>query len=349
MNRRSFVHRATVTAAGFGILRELEACAPPQPAAPLPPPPPEILPGTFTELRDRYFVYHLEKNPVTSTYLGGDGYSPILANANTRLRDYTPASINDELKLYRSLRASIAQIPAETLSNARDRADQQFMTAQLDFLIHQMGDLKYYQRAVDTYVAEPFRGVDWQIQQMSELEGGLLGTEADWQQVVTRTMSIPVYLEMAKQNLLAGKTVGRIPDKRMVQRDGINGSRANAEYFRDTLPKTAQRFIGTRPFAATMQAQILGAGTAASNAWGQFAVFLAATYDVNEAADRYAAGEQEYEWRVHNVLRDPRSVPQLYEYGAAQVALYTGKIVEVAREFSANAKMGLAFGSDADN
>ena len=78
MNRRSFVHRATVTAAGFGILRELQACAPPTPAAPLPPPPPEILPGTFAELRERYFVYHLEKNPVTSTYLGGDGYSPVL-------------------------------------------------------------------------------------------------------------------------------------------------------------------------------------------------------------------------------------------------------------------------------
>ncbi|MEO8575509.1 MAG: DUF885 domain-containing protein [Gemmatimonadales bacterium] len=349
MNRRSFVHRATVTAAGFGILRELQACAPLQPAAPVPPPAPEILPGTFAELRDRYFVYHLDKNPVTSTYLGGDGYSPVLADANTRLRNYTPESINDELKLYRSLRASIAQIPPDTLTNARDRADQQFMTSQLDFLIHQMGDLKYYQRAVDTYVAEPFRGIDWQIQQMPELEGGLLGNEADWQQVVTRSMAIPVYLEFAKQNLLAGKTAGRIPDKRMVQRDGINGSRANAEYFRDTLPKTAQRFIGTRPFAATMQAQILGAGIAAANAWEQFAVFLGRTYDVNEAADRYAAGEQEYEWRVHNVLRDPRSVPQLYEYGAAQVALYTGKIVGVAREFSANAKMGLPFGSDADN
>lgn len=349
MNRRSFVHRATVTAAGFGILRELEACAPPQPAAPVPPPPPEILPGTFAELRDRYFVYHLDKNPVTSTYLGGDGYSPVLADANTRLRDYAQPSINDELKLYRSLRASIAQMTPESLASARDRADQQFMTAQLDFLIHQMGDLRYQQRAIDTYVAEPFRGVDWQIQQMPELDGGLLGSESDWQQVVTRSMAIPVYLETAKQNLLAGRKAGNLPDKRMVQRDGINGSRANEEYFRETLPKTAQRFIGNRPFAATMQAQIFGAGTAAANAWGQFAVFLAATYDVNEPADRFAAGEQEYQWRLRNVLRETRSISEMYEYGAAQVALYTGKIVEVAREFSANGKMNLPFGSDGEN
>ena len=348
MNRRSFVQRATVTAAGFGILRELQACAPPAPAAPLPPPPPEILPGTFAELRDRYFVYHLEKNPVTSTYLGGDGYSPALAESNIRLRNYAQAAIDDELKLYRSLRASIAQLAPESITSARDRADQQLMTAQLDFLIHQMGDLKYYQRAIDTYVAEPFRGIDWQIQQMPELGGGLLGNESDWQQVVSRSMAIPVYLEVAKQNLLAGRKAGILPDKRMVQRDGIDGSRANSEYFRNTLPQTAQRFIGSRPFAATMHAQVFGAGTAAANAWDQFAIFLASTYDVNEPADRFAAGEEEYQWRVRNALRDSRSIPELYDFGAAQVALYTGKIVDVAREFSATAKLNLPFASDAD-
>ena len=349
MNRRSFVHRTAFTAAGFGILRELQACAPPPAAAPAPPPAPTILPGTFAELRDRYFVYHLDKNPVTSTYLGGDGYSPTLADSNTRLRDYSQAAVSAELVFYKSLRASIGQMAPVSLSGARERADLQLMTAQLDFLIHQIGDLHYHQRAIDTYVAEPFRGVDWQIQQMPELAGGLLGNESDWQQVVTRSMSIPLYLEVAKTNLLAGKKVMNLPDRRMVQRDGINGSRANSEYFRVTLPKTAQQFLGSRPFAATMQAQIFGAGTAAANAWDQFAVFLGATYDVNETVDRFAAGEPEYEWRVHNVLRDPRSAAQLYEYGASQVAFYTGKIVEVAREFSNNGKLNLPFGSAADN
>ena len=336
-----------MTAAGFGILRELQACAPAV-QAPLPVPLPEILPGTFTELRDRYFVYHLARNPVTSTYLGGDGYSPLLADSNTRLRDYSQAALDGELKFYKSLRASIEHITAETLTSPRDRADRQFMMAQLDFLIHQIGDLHYYQRAIDTYVAEPFRGVDWQIQQMPDMSGGLLGNEADWLYVATRALAVPVYLEVAKQNLLAGKKAGNIPDKRMVQRDGINGSRANSEYFRTTLPKTAQQFIGSRPFAAAMQAQILAAGTAAANAYDQFAIFLASTYDVNEPVDRYAAGEREYEWRVHNVLRDPRSAAELYAYGESQAALYTGKIVDVAREFAKTARLNLPFGTDAE-
>jgi uncharacterized protein (DUF885 family) len=345
VNRRTFVQRSAATAAGFGILRNVQGCATPPPPAP---PAPAIIPGTFAELRDRFFVYHLERNPVTATYLGGEGYNQSLADSNNRLRDYRPASLAEESVLHRSLFASVQQLAPEALT-PRELADRSLMMAQLMFLIHQHDDLKYYQRAIDTYVAEPFRGVDWQIQQMRDAGNGQLGDEAEWQQVVTRTLSIPAYLETAKANLLAGKLAGNLSDKRMVQRDGIEGSRANALYFRTTLGRTAQPFLGARPFAATMIAQILGAGMAAATAYEAFADFLAQTFDANEAVDRYAAGEKEYEWRVHNILRDARSAAELYEYGAAQVALYTTRLVEVAREFSSNAKLNLPFGTPADN
>ena len=345
MNRRTFVRRSAVTAAGFGILRNIQGCAPPPPA---PPPQPEILPGTFAELRDRYFVYNLEKNPVTATYLGGDGYNAALADSNSKLRDYRPAALAAEVVLYKSLYASVQAMPPESLT-PREQSDRRLMLAQLTFLIHQHDDLRYHERAIDTYVAEPFRGVDWQIQQMKDTGSGTLGEEAEWQQVITRTMAIPAYLEVAKANLLAGKQAGRIPDRRMVQRDGIDGSRANAEWFRATLPRTAQPLLGSRPFAHTMQNLVVGAGITAANAWEQFAEFLAQTFDVNESVDRYAAGEAEYDWRVKNVLQDPRTTLELYEYGAAQVALYTDRLVQVAREFSDNGKLGYPFGSTADN
>jgi len=344
MNRRSFVQRASITAAGFGILRNIEACA----TAPVAPPPTTPLPATeFPGLRDRYFVFHLQRNPVTSTYLGGDGYSPELADTNARFRDFRPASLDAEVKFYRDIRATIARIPPASLSPT-DLIDYRLMIAQLDFLIRQQAVLRYYQRSLDTYVAEPFRGVDWQIQQMPELAGGLLGNETDWQLVVTRTLTIPAYLEVAKTNLLAGKKASIIPDRRMVQRDGITGSTANADYFRNTLPKNAQQYLGTRDFARRMLAELTGAGIAAANAWEAFAAWIPQTYDVNETVDRYAIGESEYEWRVHNILNDPRSAAELYEYGAAQVALYTAKMVDVAREFSADAKMGLSFNTDAE-
>jgi uncharacterized protein (DUF885 family) len=343
MNRRSFVRNASITAAGFGILRNIEACATAPPPAPITPLPASDFPG----LRDRYFVFHLQRNPVTSTYLGGDGYSPELADTNARLRDFRPASLDAEVTFYRDIRASLSRIPPASLSPT-DLIDYQLMNAQLGFLIHQQAELRYYQRSLDTYVQEPFRGVDWQIQQMPELAGGLLGNEADWQLVVTRTLTIPAYLETAKANLLTGKSAGIIPDRRMVERDGIAGSTANADYFRNTLPKSAQQYLGTRDFAGRMLAQVTGAGMAAATAWEAFAAWIPQTYDVNETVDRFASGEAEYEWRVHNILNDSRTAAELYEYGAAQVAQYTAKMVEVAREFAAEAKMGLSFNTDAE-
>jgi uncharacterized protein (DUF885 family) len=341
MNRRSFLQKTSITAAGFGILRNTQACAtaPVVPAAPLP--------GAFAALRDRYFIFHLQRNPVTSTYLGGDGYSPKLADTNARLRDFRPASVDAEIRFYRDVRAALGRVLPSSLSPV-EQVDYRLMNAQLAFLIHQLAELRYFRRSLDTYVGEPFRGVDWQIQQMPELAGGMLGNEEDWKLVVARTLQIPAYLEVAKANLLAGKSAGSIPDRRMVQRDGINGSKANASYFRTTLPKTAQQFLGSRPFALTMLAQIGGAGIAAASAWEAFATFLSQTYDVNEMVERFAAGEPEYEWRVHNLLGDPRSAAELYEYGAAQVVLYTSKMVDVAREFAADAKLGLSFNTDAE-
>jgi uncharacterized protein (DUF885 family) len=124
----------------------------------------------------------------------------------------------------------------------------------------------------------------------------------------------------------------------VVQIDGIQASAANADYFRKALPSSAATFIGQRPFGAGLLPQLKQSGEKAAAAAEAFATFLGATYDVNEKVDRFAAGIEEYEWRVHNVLRDPRSAAELYEYGAQQVALYDARLKEVARQIDPAAK-----------
>lgn len=301
----------------------------------------------FASLRDRHFVRQLELNPVTSTYLGGDGYSAELKPVNGRLRDYTPAALVAELGSYRDTLQALKAIDQAKLS-AQARIDYQLMDAQLAFLIREIRDRRYHERAIDTYVAEPFRGVDWQIQQMQDLGGGHLGTEEEWNLVVARVGAIPRYLEHARANLLAGRESRNLPDRRMVQRDGIDGSRANAEYFRVTLHKSAGDYIGDRPFGPALLPRLKEAGAAAAQMWEAFAKFLQDTYDLKESIDRFSAGEEEYEWRVHTVLRDPRSAADLFEFGAQQVALYTDRIVEVARNVAREAPLRLPFGTDAE-
>jgi uncharacterized protein (DUF885 family) len=333
MRRRAFVQRAVLGGLGFGVLRNLEACAPRA-----------IGTGardSFISLRDRYFLFQLERNPVTSTYLGGDAYHASLRNTNSKLRDYRPAALDEELRYYSDVRRALSAIDQRTLTPI-EVVDYSVMDAQLGFLIRQLSN-RYQQKSLDSYVAEPFRGVDWQIQQMTDAGNGLLGTEEEWQQVVNRTLATPAYLDVARSNLLAGKAAGNIPDKRMVQRDGINGSTANAEYFRVTLQGTALGFIAARSFAREMATRVALAGETAAQAWDDFAKFLAANFNVNEVVDRFPAGEAEYQWRAQNVLRDPRTTAQLFQYGHDQVDLYTNRIYEISRVIANDAKLGLNF------
>jgi uncharacterized protein (DUF885 family) len=292
--------------------------------------------GDFIVLRDRYFVRTLRLNPVTSTYLGGDEYSPELRDGNGRLRDYSEEALVKEIAFYRETQNALRKIDASTLPPALV-VDYRFMNAQLKFLLHELADRKYYQRAVDTYVSEPFRGMDWQLQGMQDSGGGLRGTETEWNLVVARLDAIPRYVDVARANLLAGRQSRNLPDKRMVQVDGIQGSVANAGYFRKSLPASAAGFIGSRAFGAALLPRLTQSAEKAAATWEEFAAFLGSTFDVNEETDRYAAGADEYEWRLHNVLGDPRSAAELYEYGAQQVALYDQRLKDVARQIDPRA------------
>ncbi|MET0273599.1 MAG: DUF885 domain-containing protein [Phenylobacterium sp.] len=301
----------------------------------------------FTALRDRYFLEVLRLNPVSATYLGGDGYSPQLADINGRLRDYRPEALTRERAFYREIKAANDAIRPGTLS-PESQIDQKVMAAQLTFILHQLEDLKHHERAVDTYVAEPFRGVDWQIQQMTDAGGGRLGSAAEWDLVVRRLDAVPAYLTAAGDNLRAGIASGNRPDWRMVQRDGIEGSRSNAEYFKKTLPELTAGYLGGRPFAAATLARVQASATAAAAAFEGFATFLEARFPATDRKDRFAVGEREYEWRLRNNLHETRSAAELVAYGEAQTALYQQKIHVVAREVAQTAGLKVSFATPQD-
>ena len=232
----------------------------------------------FEALRDRFFVRHLLFNPVTATYLGADGYSDVLQSTNGALKDYSEAGLARELAFYRESHQELLAIARESLP-PRHQVDHRVMDAQLAFLIRLIADRKYHQRAVDTYTTEPFRGIDWQMQQMQDFGAGLRGTEEEWKHLVTRVEAIPGYLGRARANLLAGRQADNLPDWRMVQRNGIESSVANVEYFRRALPETASDFIGNRPFGHTLLPQLKQAGDRAATEWQVFAGFLRTTYE----------------------------------------------------------------------
>jgi len=301
--------------------------------------------GTFAATEREYFIRQLRRYPVISTFLGGDGFDPSLADVNGKLRDWTPEGIAAELSEHRTfLQGLEGNASGGTTAAGIDVA---VMRAQVAYLVRQLGERKYQERCIDTYVAEPFRGVDWQIQQMQDAGHGLLGTEEEWALVAARVEAIPAYLTTARGNLEAGKQNGNLPDHRMVARDGIGGSHDNAEYFGTTLGGKSRELLGSRPFAAKMQERLDSAAARAAAAWREFAGWLAEAYKNDGSTDRFAAGEPEYAWRVANCLRDPRTPEQLFAYGAEQVTLYEGKIFAVAKQVAEEAKLPLRWDTEA--
>src|SRR5207237_4115521 len=114
-----FVLRSAQSAAAFGVLRELGACRPSSSAGSS---------RAFASIRDRYFVEFLRLNPVVSTYLGGDGYSPALAAINGKLRDYRSEALDTERAFYRRVRDDLSGVNRNGLS-ARARIDYDVIQA----------------------------------------------------------------------------------------------------------------------------------------------------------------------------------------------------------------------------
>jgi uncharacterized protein (DUF885 family) len=336
MKRRIFLIHTAQTAAAVGLVPHLAGCGSaeaPDRDAPL------------RELRDRYFLKVCELNPVTATYLGADGYSETLAGVNGRLRDWRPASLEAELRYYWDAEQARSAIDPATLSSGA-RVDHAVLGAQVAFLQREIGERRCYQRAIDTYVAEPFRGVDWQIQGMTEIDGTVRGTDQEWRLVVERLRAVPPYLETATANLEEGRQGGNLPDYRMIRRDGVTGSKANADYFRTALIESARAFLGGRSFAAATLADVEAASRAAADAFERFAGHRREMYDAHDLTDRFAVGETEYAWRVRNCLRLERSVDDLFAYGAEQVAEYEEKMFQVAGEVAREAGLPLKWDSE---
>ena len=315
MNRRSFLARAALAGAAAPFAGCVGGATRPDDAR-------------FTALRDRYFMRFLELNPVTCTYVGGDGYTPVLQGATARLRDYSSGALASELAFYRESRVALDTIEPARLSRPL-AVDLDVMRAQLDYVLHVVGELRWHERAVDSYLSEIFRGAQWSMEQMTPLGGGRSGDGGEWTRLMSRLSAVPEYLDAAGEALARGMKDGNVPDRRMVERDGFGRIAPTASYLRG-LANDAAPLVGDRPGAAAILAALGSAGDAAAKAVERFGDRLRDLYGSLDATDRYAVGEAIYAWRVRTALAETRSTAELWAWGDQLVASYEEELFRVA-------------------
>ena len=286
--------------------------------------------GAYRRIESRYVREFLRRHPVVSTYLGGSGLYPELARADGALRDWSPAALAEEAAVYREVRTELTRLDPGRLS-PRHRVDRTAALHQIDFMLHQDQERKYWRRALDTYVNEAFRGVDWFLQGMRDEAQGRYGLEGEWRTVAARVGAVPGYLGVARANLQAGVHAGDVADWRMVERDGLAAAEENAKYFETTLPGLAAERTKGQPFADAVVSELRSSGAAAAVAFRDFRGFVERSLATLPHQDRFAFGEKEYDWALRNNLRVASTAAELYEKSWPVVQKTRDELMATAR------------------
>src|SRR6185369_17272618 len=198
-----------------------------------------------THLRS-YVIGFLRLNPTVNTYLGGSGLDPSLQEVDGRLRDYSPAAIAREDAWLEQVSHDLEAIDPATLS-ASSRIDRDVALAQIRYQLHLHDVRKWQQRSLDTYTDEPFRAVDFYLQGLTQTGASSYGTPDEWRTLIARLDSIPWFLDNAAQQLREGIAAKNTPDFRMLFRNGITTTAADAKYFDGTLQQIAKERIAAGP------------------------------------------------------------------------------------------------------
>ena len=168
----------------------------------------------FAALEADYVRTFLNRFPVVATYLGAAGLDPAYAALDGKLRDYSPSALLAERDEWRGFEARLAKIDAKKLSEP-ERIDAAVMKAQLAFLIHNH-ERRIHEKALDVFLEEPLRGIEWTLQGMEPGAGGARGTKAEWEAIASRAAAVPAYLKTALANARRGASGDAIPDRRLV-------------------------------------------------------------------------------------------------------------------------------------
>ncbi|MGZ7031373.1 MAG: DUF885 domain-containing protein, partial [Thermoanaerobaculia bacterium] len=277
------------------------------------------------------------------TYLGGAGLDASLREVDGRLRDYSADALDHEDRWLTRMEESIESIDPKTLSGDA-RIDRDVALAQIRYQINLHQVRKYPQRSVDTYMDEPFRGVDFQLQGMTPTGANTYGTAEEWSLVIERVNAIPWFLANAEEQLRNGVKANNTADFRMLFRNGIATAESDARYFESTLPQLGdERISGAR--RDDLAVAVRAAGLRAATAYRHFRDFVASTFfdDPSHetgvkpqfAGDRFMMGEQEYNWALRNNLHVDKNAAQLYEEAWPIVEQTQHDMIALARQIGA--------------
>jgi uncharacterized protein (DUF885 family) len=292
--------------------------------------------SVFATLEADYVRTFLNRFPVVATYLGAAGLDPVHAALDGKLRDYSPSALLAERDEWRTFDERLARVDTRKLSET-ERIDAAVLKAQLAFLVHNH-ERRIQEKALDVFLEEPLRGIEWILQGMEPGAGGGRGSKADWQSIVSRAAAVPAYLKTALSNVRRGASGDAIPDRRLI-RVSTAAAESTAVYF----DRFAERGREAGPALDDAgRASLASACAAAAAAFREFRKGLLDLYFQPDGKalkpvydrDRYASGETEYAWALRNNLGVSTTPRELHARGKTAVASTLMQMTALARRIA---------------
>jgi uncharacterized protein (DUF885 family) len=294
--------------------------------------------SSFAALEADYARAFLNRFPVVATYLGASGLDPAYAALDGTLRDYSPGALLAERDEWRAFEARLAKIDRKKLSEP-ERIDAAVLRSQLAFLVHNL-DRRVHEKALDVFLEEPLRGIEWTLQGMEPGSAGGRGTRAEWEAIAARAAAVPAYLRTALANVRRGASGDAIPDRRLITAS-VDAAESTAAYFEKALPGRAKDEGAALDDAG--RGSLLSASAAAAAAFRDFRRGLLDLFYTPDGKglkpefdrDRYASGEAEYAWALKNNLQVSAAPRELHGRGKASVASTLASMTALARRIAA--------------
>ena len=271
----------------------------------------------FAPVRDAFVAQLVQLRPEAATGLGMPGLSGQLSIP-------TASNLQAQAVFFQQTAATLETVHGKT---AQEEIDRQVM---LTIARSAVRDLTVRRSHLTDAGAGngPYDVVQMQTAQMGTGEKAA----AEWAAIASRAELVPAYLAAVQANLTQGAAEGLQVYRGFVEKDGVEGAQAAAEFFGAEMLAKAEQQLSPSDFES-IAPRLAAAGANARAAYLAHAEFLKAKV-LPVATEKYGIGEEEYSWRLKNELGVHESPAELRKKGEEIAARLTERMTALAKEIA---------------
>ncbi len=286
------------------------------------------MPNSFgknlNDLKKLFFEKPLQFEPVSASFWGLREYDPQLRIEDDQLRE-------EERKFYAELIANLEEFRNKSLPS-NDRIDVEIMYKSALWNLREL---------------EKPHPMDWRtsadISDLVDVVHSILMREPkdqeSWEAILTRMQKIPSVILQRQKNLTIGFT-GKFPFyRREVLDEGIELIDEVSGYFEKDVQSFLVRLL-PKEKAKQFKNEIEKAAIEIRKALQEYSSYLRATVLPLSTDDSYAIGEEEYVWRLKNLLFIDETPESLLNYGKKKVEETHQEMQKLAKEIWYNQSKG---------